>query len=141
MQLAFDAANHTKRFTEIHLGVTRRMRQRHEHLAVPALLLPHVIGDNRDAAGEPVLVPKPLMDPLGSMALLLQPAFVVLQDLVDDGNERIKLGPHRRLRASIARWYRMLQDLPDSLSVNPEHPSRCALAHPLDVARTTDPIV
>jgi len=117
------------------------MRQWHEHLAAPALLLPHVIGDDRDAPREPVLIPQPLMDPLGRMALLLQPASVVLQDLVDDRNERIELWTGWRLRSPITRWHRVLQDLCNRLPVDPEHPRRFALAHSLDVTRTAHPVV
>jgi hypothetical protein len=126
---------------EIHLGVARRMRQWHEHLAAPALLLPHVIGDDRDAPREPVLIPQPLMDPLGRMALLLQPASVVLQDLVDDRNERIELWTGWRLRSPITRWHRVLQNLCNRLPVDPEHPRRFALAHPINVTRTAHPVV
>jgi hypothetical protein len=97
VQLALDPADLAKRFAEVHLRVSRRMRQRHEHLPRPALLLPDIVGDDRDAAREPVLVPEPLKNPLRRMPLLLQLAFVVLQDLVDDRNERIELRTGRRL--------------------------------------------
>jgi len=141
VQLAFDAADHADCLAKIHLGVPRRMRQRHKHLARPPFLLPHVIRDDGDAAGEPVLVPEPLMDPLRRMPLLLQLACVVLQDLVDDRNERIELRPGRRLRSPIAWWHRVLQDLRNRLKVDPEHPRRFALAHSLDVARPAHPVV
>jgi hypothetical protein len=78
----------------------------------------------------PCSSPQPFEDPLRRVPLLLQLAFVVLQDLVDDRNERIELRSGRRLRPSIARWNRVLQDLRNRLPVDPEHPSRFALAHP-----------
>ena len=141
VQLAFDAANHADCLTEIDLGMTRRMRQWNKDLARPSLLLPHVIGDDRDAAGKPVFVPEPLMDPLRRVPLLLQLAFVVFQDLVDDRNERIELRTGRRLRPTIPRWHRVLQDLRNRLPVDPEHSRRLALAHPLDMARPAYPVV
>jgi hypothetical protein len=68
---------------EVGLRVSRRMRERHEHLALAQLPEPHVVLYDRIAARVPVLVGQPLRDPLGGVALL--PAFrlVVLQDLVD----------------------------------------------------------
>lgn len=117
------------------------MRQRHEHLARAPFLLPHVIGDDRDAAGKPVFVPEPLMDPLRRVPLLLQLAFVVLQDLVDDRNVRIELRTGWRPHTPITRWHRVLQDLRNRLPVDPEHPSRFALVHPLDMARPAYPVV
>jgi len=134
MQLAPDAADHAERLTEIHLRVPRRVRERYENLAVPPLLLPDVVGDNGDAAGEPVLVPQPLEDPLRRVPLLLQLAFVVFQDLVDDRDEGVELRPDRRLRAPIPRRHRVLQDLRHRLAIDPEHSRRFAVAHPVDMA-------
>ena len=37
MQLALNAADHPERLAEVHLRMPRRVRQRHEHLAGPAL--------------------------------------------------------------------------------------------------------
>ena len=70
MRLLLDAADDDHRLAEIGLGMTRRMRQRHEHLPAAPFALAHVILDDRVAAGEPVLVPQPLEHPLGRVALL-----------------------------------------------------------------------
>jgi hypothetical protein len=75
------------------------------------------------------------------MPLLLQLAFVVLQDLVDDRNERIELRTHRRLRPPVTRWHRVLQYLRNRLAIDPEKPRRRALAHPIDMARPPHPRV
>jgi hypothetical protein len=95
VQLAPHSADHADGLAEIDLRVPRRVRERHEHLPRPPLLLPDVVGDDGDAAGEPVLVSQPLVDPLRRVTLLLQLAFVVFQDLVDDADERIELRSRR----------------------------------------------
>ena len=55
---------------KVALGVARRMRQRDEHLLRPAAMLPYVVLDYGVLAAEPMLVPEPLEDPLGCVALL-----------------------------------------------------------------------
>ena len=74
MQLAPDPADLAERLAEVDLGVPGRMRQRDEDLLGPALLLPNVVGDDGDAAGEAVLVAQPLEDPLRGVPLLLRRA-------------------------------------------------------------------
>src|SRR4051812_46923553 len=49
-----------------------------------------------DPAGVAVLVAKPLEDPLRGMPLLLWSRFILQQDLVDNGGERVELRPRRR---------------------------------------------
>jgi hypothetical protein len=72
VQLAPDTADLAKRLAEIHLGVPGRMRQGHEDFLGPALLLPNMVGDDREAAGEAMLVAQPLEDPLRRVPLLLR---------------------------------------------------------------------
>ena len=72
------SADHADGLAEIDLRVPRRVRERHEHLPRPPLLLPDVVGDDGDAAGEPVLV-SAARRPLRRVTLLLQLAFVVFQ--------------------------------------------------------------
>jgi hypothetical protein len=57
-------------FTKVDLSMPRRMHQRHQHLLRPLMPAGYVILDDRDAAREPVLVAKPLEDPLRRMPLL-----------------------------------------------------------------------
>jgi hypothetical protein len=59
-----DPANHHQGFAKISLGVARCVVQRDKHLPPAALLLAHVILDDGVAAGEPVLVPQPIKNPL-----------------------------------------------------------------------------
>jgi hypothetical protein len=78
VQLAAHPADLAERLAEVHLGVPGRMRQGHEHLLGPAFLLPNIVGDNRDPAGEAVLVPQPFEDPLRCVPLLrIPPAWAV----------------------------------------------------------------
>jgi hypothetical protein len=136
VQLAPDAADLAERLAEVHLGVPGRMRQGDEHLLGPALLLPDIVGDDGDAAGEAVLVAQPLEDPLCRMPLLLGQRPVRLEDLVDDRNERVELRARRRLRSPVARRHRVLEDLRHRLAVDPEQPGRRSLAQPIDMARS-----
>ena len=81
VQFAFDAADHADRLSEVDLRVPRRMSERYEHLPRPALLLPDIVGDDDDAACEPVLVAQTLENTLRRVPLLLQLGFVLLQYL------------------------------------------------------------
>jgi hypothetical protein len=139
VQLALDTADLAERLAEVHLGVSRRVRQRHEHLPCPALLLADVIGDDGDAPTEPVPVAQPLEDPLRRVPLLLQDGPVRLEDLVDDRNGRVELRQHRRLRTPISRRHRVLQYLRYRLPINPEQAPRRALAQSINMARPAHP--
>ncbi len=59
--------DHRHRFTEVGLRVSRRMLQRHEHLALAQLPEPHVVLHNRVAARVAVLIAQPFENPLGRM--------------------------------------------------------------------------
>ena len=141
MQLTFNTADHPKRFAKIHLRVPRRVSQRHEDFLRPSLLLPNVIGDDRDATCEPMFIPQAGMDALRSVALLLDLAFVVFQNLVDDRNKWIQLWPRRHLPAPVPGRNRVLQNLRDRLAINPEKPRRLTPAHTINMARTAYPII
>jgi len=56
-------------------------------------------------------------DPLDRMTLLAGRRFILLQDLVDDWQERIQLGSLAGLPLPIAEGLRMAQDLFESLPV------------------------
>ena len=67
--LALDSTDDHQRFAKVTLGMSRRMRQRHEHLSGPTTALPDVVLDDCVLAREPVLVPQPLIDTLRRMTL------------------------------------------------------------------------
>src|ERR1700758_1338057 len=60
MQRGPHAANDADTFAEIDLGMTRRMDERHEHLARPHTRQPHVVFYDRIAARKAVFDPQPL---------------------------------------------------------------------------------
>ena len=62
------------------------------HLPRPAAILPGVVLDRGVSAIETVLVPEPLEDAVGRVALLPGTPEAVCQDLVDDAGEGLKLG-------------------------------------------------
>ena len=90
------SCDHRLGLAEVALGVSSRMRQRHVHLTRPATPLTHVVLDYGVAAGEAVLSPQTLVDPLRRVSLLLRKTAVILQDAVDHPAVRVQLGAARR---------------------------------------------
>src|SRR5258708_20629237 len=95
-----------------------------------------VIVDDGVAAGEPVLVSKPIKNPLGRVALLAVLANVVAQPLVDDLGKLVQLGPLDRRRPPIPRRYRKAQHLLHALARNPKMTCRLARTHPVPTGKT-----
>lgn len=96
------------------------MAQRHKNLLRPAFLLSHVVGDDGDPAREPMLITKAGMNPFGCMALFFDPRFVLLEDLINDRDERIQLRACRWFVALISRRNSMFEDLGHCFEVDPE---------------------
>ena len=97
VRLPLHAGNHDQGFAEVHLRFARCVDQRHEHLPSTQRRRAHVVFDDRVAAAEPVLFPKPVEDPLGRMPLLDRSLPVVFQDGVDDAQPRPQLRALHRL--------------------------------------------
>src|SRR5271167_3724994 len=131
-----DPADHHQRFAEISLGMARGVVQRDKHLPPTAQLIAHVILDDGVAAGEPVLVSKPIKNPLGRVTLLAVLADVVAQPLVDDLGEPVQLRPLDRRRPAIPRRYRKTQHLLHALARNPKVTCRLARTHPVPTGKT-----
>ncbi len=131
-----DPADHHQGFAKISLGVARRVVQRDKHLSPPALLLAHVILDDGVAAGEPVLVPQPIKNPLGRVTLLAVLADVVAQPLVDDLGEPVQLRTLERRRAPIPRRHRKAHHLLHALARNPKMTCRLTRTHPVPYGET-----
>ncbi len=91
MCLPFDPIDDDQRLAEIGLSMPRWMGQRHEHLAASPLMLAHVILHDRVAAGEAMLIPQPLEDPFGRVALLAMDAAVGINPSIDDLGEPVQL--------------------------------------------------
>lgn len=77
-----------RRFPEVDLGLSRRMRQRQEDFLVPLLPVPHGVLHHRLAAGVAVLIPQPLKDPVGRVPLPRWRGPIVFQDLLDHWQKR-----------------------------------------------------
>jgi len=92
VQLALNTADHAKRLAKVNLSVAGGMNQWDKHFPGPPLLLAHIIRNNGDTTRKTMLVSKPGMDTLGCVPLLFDNSFVVFQDLINNRNERIKLG-------------------------------------------------
>ena len=120
--------------------MSRRVRQRHEHLAPAAFALPHVVLDDRVAAGEAVLVAQPLEHPLGRVPLLAVNPAIPLQPAVDDQRESVQLRPLHGRCAPVAGRNRERQDLADTVARDVEMPCRLPLAHAFRTSQPNLPI-
>ena len=89
--LALHAADDHQGLAEVALRVARRVGQRDEHLPGLTAMLPDVVLDGGVSAVVAVLVPQPLEDALGGVALLPGAREVILQDPVDDAGEELLL--------------------------------------------------
>ena len=121
------------RLAEVDLGMARRVMQWNEGLARRLPPGTHIVLHDGVAAGEPVLVPQPLEDPMRRVALLARHVRirVRLQDRVDDAGEPVQLGPPDRLRPAVARRRRIAQHLLHRATVDAEPPARLVMAQTL----------
>ena len=119
---------------EVRLGLTWRMDQRHEHLALTTTLFSHVIVDDGLSTGEAILIAETLEDPLRRMALLAVNRSVICQNTVNDIPERVQLRALRWLVTTVARGLRMSEHLLHRLSRNAKPTCRLALAQPINMA-------
>src|SRR5271156_6822970 len=107
-----------------------------QHLPMAALMFANVILDDGVAAGEPVLVPQPIKNPLGRVTLLAVLASVIAQPLVDDLDKPVQLRPLDRRCPPIPRRYRKPQHLLHALARNPKVTRRLARTHPVPKGET-----
>jgi hypothetical protein len=84
--------HHNQSLAEIRLRFARSMHQRHEHLLRPQPLRAHIVLHDRVAAGERVLGPQPLKDPLRRVPLPGWPPLVLFQNRVDRAQPRPSFG-------------------------------------------------
>ncbi len=140
MRLLFYTADDDHRLAEVGLSMARRMRQRHQQFAAVPFPLPHVILHDGVAAGEPVLIAKPLEHPLGRMPLLAMDPAIALQPAVDDPDEGIQLRPLHRGRSPVSRRNGERHHLGYGVARNVEMPGGLSLAHPLGAGQSHLPI-
>jgi hypothetical protein len=120
--LLLGAAEDDRRLAEVRLGVSRQVRQRHEHLLAHLPPGSHVVAHGRITAVEPALVAKPLEDPLGGMALLCRRPLVIIQDLLDEGLVIRELRAAHRHLALVPGRRRARHHLRNRAPVDPEAP-------------------
>ena len=117
--------------SEVTLGVTWWVGQGDEHLLGPPSVLPDVVLDRRVSAVEPVLIPQPLKDPLGRVALLPGNLVVSFQYAVNHPGEGLKPGSAGWFLASVPWGRRVGQHLAHRVPVQAKHPGGFPNAHPL----------
>ena len=140
VDLLLHPADHRQRFTEIRLGVTGRVVQRHKHLTATTLLLAHVVLHDRVATGEPVLDAQPIEHPLGRVTLLARTANIFGQPLIDDLTEPVQLRPTDRRRPPIPGRNRKPHDLPHAVARYPKVTCRLSPAHAITARKANLPI-
>jgi hypothetical protein len=133
------APDHRDRFAEVGLPMPRRMHQGDEHLPPLQPPLPDIGLYDRLATSKAMLGLESLEDAPRRVPLLTGTLPILLQDPVNDAGEPVELGPRRRLATPVPRRHRKPQHLRHRLRVNPEHPCRLPLAHPLHMAGTPNP--
>ena len=132
VRLALYAVNDHQSFTEVGLGIARRMHQRHEHLLPAELLVANIVLDDRVTAGEIVLVAQAVEDAFCGVALFLRTFLIVDEDLIDDSGEGIQLRPLRWLAPPIARRSGVAQHLAHRPSRQAKPFGGLALTEPFD---------
>src|SRR5665648_1291486 len=91
MRLPLNTTDHHQRLAKINLRLPRRVMQWHKHLSPATLMLAHVILHDGVAAAEPVLIAKPIENPLGGVTLLAVLAEIVTKPPVNDLRETVQL--------------------------------------------------
>ena len=120
MRAMHDAGNDRIRLAKVRLGMTRRVRQRHEHLPQTKVPFANAILHDRLLAREAMFVTKTLEDPLRRVPRLAVNRAILFQNAVDDIRERRQLRALRRLASPISRRFRMQHYLGNRLAVDPE---------------------
>src|SRR5262249_4256930 len=123
---------------EVDLGLAGAVGQRDEDLGAAAPPGPDGVLDDGQSAPVAVLVAEPLEDPLGGMALLPGGLLVVVEDLVNDGEEGVELGPGSGGRALVPGRLGMVEDLLERVPVDLELAADGSLALAVDEDATAD---
>ena len=123
---------------EVDLGLAGGVGQRDEDLGGPEPPGGDGLLDDGQAALVAVLVAEPLEDPAGGVPLLPRGLLVGLEDLVDDGQEGVELGPGAGRRAAVAGRLGMVEDLRERVPVDVELAAGGALAQAVDEDAAAD---
>ena len=128
MNPRLDATQKDVGFAEIHLGTARRMRQGDKYFLLSQPFLGDELAHDRVAAGVTMFVTESLEYPHRRMALLLQNVAIILQDLMNDADERPQFRRYRRFLALIARRHGVPNHLRYRLAADPKPLCCSALA-------------
>ena len=134
MRAMHDAGNDRIRLAKVRLGMTRRVRQRHEHLPQTKVPFANVILHDGLFAREAMFVTKTLEDPLRRVPLLAVNRAILFQNAVDDIREGGQFRAFRWLASPISRRFRMPQHLPHRLARNAKPTCRLSLAQTINMA-------
>jgi hypothetical protein len=116
-RLVADAGDDDLGAAEVALGGPGRVQQGHEHLGLGLLVGGDGGADDAGTASVVVLVAEAFKDATGGVALLGRGVAVVLQDLVDDGQEGAEGGLGPRPDLPEGRWLGVVDDLGDGAEV------------------------
>ena len=123
---------------EVDLGLARAVGQRDEDLGGAEPPGGDGLLHDGQAAAVAVLVAEPLEDAAGGVPLLPRGLLVVLEDLVDDGQERLELGPGSWGRAAVSGRLGVVEDLLERVPVDVVLAAGGALAQAVDEDATAD---
>jgi hypothetical protein len=123
---------------EVDLGLAGRVGQRDEDLGAAQPPGGDGLLDDSQAASIGVLVAEPLEDADGGVPLLPGGLLVTLQDLVDDAQEGVELGPGPGGRAAVAGRLGVGEDLGERVPVEVVLTAGGALAEAVDEDATAD---
>lgn len=131
------------RLAEVHLGFSRRMRQRQKHLLVLFLPGPHGVLHACVTALVLMLGLQPLEEPLGRVPLLPMDLLIALENLVDDRQKLTDLWPLARLLLLVLRRLRVLKNplerIPVELVLAANRPLACLVRQ--NLASNLDPFL
>jgi hypothetical protein len=132
------AVERDRGLAEVGLGLAGRVGQRDEDLGVAALPGADGVLDDGQAAGVAVLVAEPPVDPDGGVPLLPGGLAVVLEDLVDDRQERLEDRRPLGRGAAVARRLGVREDLAEGLPMDAVLAAGGASAQAVDEDATAD---
>jgi hypothetical protein len=139
VQLPGDAADQPHGLAEIDLSMACRMMQGNEHLLRAHLAVMNVTLHDRVVAREPILIAKPLENPLGGVLLFGRHSLIIRQDLIDDAGKPIQLRLGRGRPPPVAGRSRKRAHLIDRLARDAEQPCRLTPAPTFHEDRLSNP--
>jgi len=123
---------------EVDLGLTGAVGQGNEDLGGSQPAGGDGLLHDGQAARVPVLVAEPLEDAVGGVPLFLRGLLVILEDLLDDGKERLELRLRSWRLSAVAGGLGVLEDLLESVPVDVVLAAGAALAQAVDEDATAD---